>query len=90
MVRIRLKRTGRRHRPSYRLAAVDQRATRDGMVIEELGLYDPDNKNPDMQSRLKKERIEYWLGQGAQPTDTVRNLLKKSGIGVAATTGSGK
>jgi small subunit ribosomal protein S16 len=89
MVRIRLKRTGRRHRPSYRLAAVDQRATRDGMVIEELGLYDPDNKNPDMQSRLKKERIEYWLGQGAQPTDTVRNLLKKSGIGVAAT-GSGK
>ena len=80
MVRIRLKRTGRRHRPCYRLAAVDQRASRDGRVIEELGLYDPANKNPDLQTNLKRERIEHWLSQGAQASDTVAQLLKRAGI----------
>ena len=84
MVRIRLKRTGRRHRPSYRLAAVDQRASRDGRVIEELGGYDPDNKKPEARTTLKKDRIEYWLSKGAQPTDTVTNLLKEQGIGTTS------
>ncbi|MHC4442465.1 MAG: 30S ribosomal protein S16 [Planctomycetota bacterium] len=84
MVRIRLKRTGRRHRPSFRVTAVDVRASRDGRVLEELGYYDPANKNPDLQLNLKRERIEYWLSVGAQPSETVRDLLKK--VNVSATT----
>ena len=80
MVRIRLKRTGRRHRPCYRVAAVDQRASRDGRVLEQLGLYDPANQNPDLQCRLEADRIRYWLSVGAQPSDTVRDLLAKNGI----------
>ena len=84
MVRIRLKRTGRSQRPSYRLTVVDGRASRDGKVLEELGYYDPANKNSDMQLNLKKERIEYWLGAGAQPSDTVRDLLKKVGVSAKA------
>ena len=83
MVRIRLKRMGHRHRPSYRLAAVDGRATRDGRVLEELGFYDPAHQNPNLQCDLKKERIEYWLSVGAQPSDTARDLLKKNGIAVS-------
>ena len=84
MVRIRLKRTGRCHRPAYRVTAVDGRASRDGKVLEELGYYDPANKNSDLQLNLKKERIEHWLSVGAQPSDTVRDLLKK--VGVSAVT----
>jgi len=80
MVRIRLKRMGRRHRACYRVTAVDQRSTRDGRAIEELGYYDPTNKNPELQVKLNKERIEYWLSQGAQASDTVANLLKRFGI----------
>ncbi len=83
-VRIRLKKTGRRHRPSYRVTAVDSRRARDSKVIEELGLYDPCNKDKDKQVSLKRERIEYWLSVGAQPSDTVRGLLKKHGVGVTA------
>jgi len=77
MVRLRLKRMGRRHKPSYRVAAVDCRATRDGRVLEELGYYDPGNKNADLRYRLDIDRIEYWLSVGAQPSDTVRDLIKK-------------
>jgi small subunit ribosomal protein S16 len=72
-----MKRMGRRHRPSYRVAAVDIRSTRDGAVIEELGFYDPANQNPEQQYRLKHERINYWLSVGAQPSETVRSLLKR-------------
>lgn len=79
-VRIRLKRVGRRHRPSYRLAAVGSRRPRDSKVLEELGFYDPTNANEERQVVLKRERIEYWLSVGAQPSDTVRSLLKKQGI----------
>ena len=79
-VRIRLKRVGRRHRPSYRLAAVDGRRPRDSKVIEELGHYDPLNSQEDRQVTIKRERIEYWLSVGAKPSDTVRQLLKKQGI----------
>ena len=80
-VKLRLKRFGRRHRSFYRLSAMDSRTPRDGRVIEELGWYDPESKNPDKQLSLKRERIEYWLGVGAQPTDTVAELLKRHGIG---------
>jgi len=79
-VRIRLKRFGRRHRSFYRLSAVDSREPRDGKVIEELGWYDPEAKDPEKQASLKGERIGYWLGQGAQPSDTVADLLKRHGI----------
>ena len=82
MVRIRLKRMGRRHRPSYRLTAVDGRSARDGRVLEELGFYDPAHRNPDLQCNLKTERIEHWLKVGAQPSETARDLLKRAGIAV--------
>ncbi|MCH7808475.1 MAG: 30S ribosomal protein S16 [Planctomycetes bacterium] len=80
MVRIRLKRVGRRHRPAYRLAAVDSRRPRDSRVIEELGSYDPINAVEEKQVVLKRERIEYWLSVGAQPSDTVRQILQKHGV----------
>jgi small subunit ribosomal protein S16 len=85
MVRLRLKRTGRRHRPAYRIIAVDQRASRDGRAIEELGLYDPANENPDLRVSLNSERIAYWLSVGAQPSETVRSLIQKAEIQPAAT-----
>ena len=88
-VRIRLKRVGRRHRPSYRLAAVDRRRARDSNVIEELGIYDPINPNQHKQVVLEHERIKYWLRVGAQPRDTFRRILQKQGVlpdaGAAAT-----
>ncbi len=83
-VRIRLKRIGRRHRPAYRLAAVDSRRQRDSRVLEELGLYDPLNAKEDQQVVLRRERIEYWLSVGAQPSDTVRRMLGKQGIAVGS------
>ena len=82
MVRLRLKRTGRRHQATYRVAAIDRRASRDGRVLEELGWYAPADKNPDLRSNLKKERIEYWLSEGAQASATVKQLLQRNGITV--------
>ena len=81
-VRLRLKRLGRRHRPFYRVTAVDRRKARDGRVIEELGHYDPNNADQSKQVALKADRIAYWLSVGAQPSDTVRGLIKRQGIGV--------
>lgn len=83
-VRLRLKRMGRRHRPFYRLTAVDRRSSRDGRAIEELGWYDPMNADESRQVELNAERIQYWLGVGAQPSETVASLLKKQGISRAA------
>ena len=79
MVRIRLKRLGRRHRPFYRVTAVDRKKPRDGRVLEELGLYDPMNSDPDKQVSLKSDRIAYWISVGAQPSNTVRGLIKRIG-----------
>ena len=79
-VKLRLKRTGRRHLPCYRLNAIDSRAPRDGRAIEELGLYDPLQKDPEKQINFKRERIEYWLSVGAVPSETVANLLETAGI----------
>lgn len=78
-VRIRLKRMGRTHRPFYRVCAMDQRAPRDGRVIEELGHYDPMVKETDARAVLNAERVDYWLGVGAQPSENVRVLIKKYG-----------
>ena len=78
-VRIRLKKMGRAHRPFFRICAVDQRSPRDGRVIEELGLYDPMCPETDARALLKGDRIDYWVGVGAQPSDKVKVLIKKYG-----------
>ncbi len=80
-VRIRLKKMGRRHRPFFRVCAMDGRAPRDGKVIEELGHYDPMVSETDARAILKGERIDYWLSVGAQPTPKVGVLIKKYGTG---------
>lgn len=80
-VKLRLKKMGRKHRSFYRLSVMDGRSPRDGRVIEELGWYDPAAKEADKQISLKRERVEHWLKQGAQPTETVADLLKRQGIG---------
>lgn len=80
MVRIRMSRMGRVHRPFYRISAIDQRTKRDGRVIEPLGWYDPIAKDPAKQIKLDVERIKRWLSVGAQPSDTVRDLLAKHNI----------
>ncbi len=79
-VRLRLKRMGRRHRSFYRLAAMDSRSPRDGRILEELGTYDPENKEAAQQVKLNDERIRDWLRRGALPTVTVATLLRKQGI----------
>lgn len=79
-VKIRLKRFGRRHRPFYRINAMDVRSARDSKAIEELGFYDPLETTQGKELRVKEDRVRYWLGVGAQPSDTVRSLLKKVGI----------
>jgi small subunit ribosomal protein S16 len=79
-VKLRLKRLGRRHRSFFRLTAIEGRNPRDGRVLEELGFYDPQNKEQAQQVKLDAERIKYWLSVGAVPSDTVRSLLKKNGI----------
>ena len=79
-VRLRLKRMGRRHRPFYRVAAMDARCKRDGRVIEELGYYDPINKDSEKQLSLKQDRIEYWLSVGALPSETVHGILRRNGM----------
>lgn len=78
-VRIRMKKLGRRHRPFYRICAVDVRKPRDGEVIEELGTYDPMVRDTDARVTFNQERISYWLNVGAQPSDKVGVLIKKYG-----------
>lgn len=74
MVRIRLARHGAKKRPFYRIVVADQESRRDGRFIEIVGTYDPLKEPADVT--LKNERVEYWLGQGAKPTDTVKSILK--------------
>ncbi len=78
-VRIRMKKFGRRHRPFYRVCAVDSRRPRDGRVLEELGTYDPMVPDTDARAVLNGERIKYWLSVGAQPSEKVGVLIKKYG-----------
>ena len=80
MVRIRLKRMGRRNRAFFRICSFDAREERDGRSIEQLGTYDPMEKDESKKVVLKRERIEYWLSVGAQPTETVASILKKNNI----------
>lgn len=83
MVKIRLARAGERNRPYYRVIAIDSRKKRDGAYIELLGQYDPTpakSKSSLPPFNLKKDRIMYWLKNGAQPCDTVLNYLKSIGM----------
>ena len=77
-VKIRLQRVGTKKKPFYRVVAMDSRNKRDGRVIEFIGRYQPIVK--DKQFAVDEEKVLKWLGQGAQPTDTVQQLLKKEGI----------
>jgi small subunit ribosomal protein S16 len=76
-----MKMMGRKHRPYFRICAIDSRNPRDGRVLEELGTYDPMVSETDARALLKNERIAYWLGVGAQPSQKVKTLLKKYGDG---------
>jgi small subunit ribosomal protein S16 len=71
---------GKRHQPFYRINAVESRTPRDGRIIEKLGQYHPIVKDPAKQVVLNRERIEYWLGKGAIPSDTVSQILLRHGI----------
>jgi small subunit ribosomal protein S16 len=75
-VSIRLRREGAKNRPYYKVVVADSRSPRDGKFIELIGTYDP--KKSDHNSTLKLDRIDHWISQGAQPSDTVRSLIKKN------------
>ncbi len=77
-VKIRLARHGAKKRPFYRIVAADGQCPRDGKFLENLGTYNP-LINPAEVS-MKLDRVQYWISQGATPTDTVKSLLKKQGI----------
>jgi small subunit ribosomal protein S16 len=78
-VRIRMKKMGRSHQPFFRICATDKRAPRDGRVLEELGTYDPRVPDTDARAVLKADRVDYWLGVGAEPSEKVAVLIKKYG-----------
>ncbi len=78
MVKIRLKRMGAKKAPFYRIIVADSRSPRDGRFIEELGVYNP-LTNP-AEIKVDAERVQQWVKNGAQPTETVRGLLKKAGV----------
>ena len=75
-VAIRLRREGAKNRPYYKVVVTDKRSPRDGKFIEMIGTYDP--KKTGHNSTLKLDRAEYWISKGAQPSDTVRSLIKKN------------
>jgi small subunit ribosomal protein S16 len=75
-VSIRLRREGAKNRPYYKVVVADSRSPRDGKFIEMIGTYDP--KKPGDNSSVNLERAEYWISNGAQPSDTVRSLIKKN------------
>ena len=76
MVKIRLRRMGAKKAPFYRVVVADSRSPRDGRFIEEIGTYDPLTNPATVE--IDMERANYWIANGAQPTDTVRGLLKKA------------
>lgn len=84
MVRIRLRRVGRKNAPLYRIVVADSQSPRDGRFIEVIGQYSPREAAPDGGRRgrlsVRAERAHYWLDVGAQPSDTVRSLLRRAGV----------
>src|ERR1700733_8608929 len=79
MVKLRLARQGRKKLPIYKIVATDSRSRRDGRFLENLGQYRPSNE-PGQKVLINEDRVLYWLGVGAQPSDTVRSLLSGEGI----------
>ena len=77
MVKIRLKRMGMKKKPFYRIVVADERTTRDGRPLEEIGYYNPVSEPVEL--KVDVEKAQGWMRKGAQPTDTVRGLLKKAG-----------
>jgi len=77
-VRIRLRRTGRKKAPMFRIVVTDSRSPRDGRFIEIVGQYAP--RQGENALNLRSERVNYWLDHGALPSDTVRSLLRRAGI----------
>jgi len=76
-VRIRMKRLGRKHRSYFRIVAIDSKQPRDGRIIEELGSYDPMVRDTDARVKLNPDRIKYWMGVGALPSENVAIFIKK-------------
>ena len=76
MLRIRLARTGAKKKSSYRIVVIDRERARDGRFVEILGHYNP-RRHP-AELLIKRDRVDYWLGRGAQPSETVRSFLKKA------------
>jgi len=82
-VKLRLRRMGAKKRPSYRIVAADSRSPRDGAFIESVGFYDPITDPATINVNL--DRARHWIDNGAQPTDTVRSILKRAGVYAEAT-----
>jgi small subunit ribosomal protein S16 len=78
MVTIRLARGGSKKRPFYHLTIADQRNPRDGRFIERVGFFNPIARGQEAETQINLSRVDYWLGQGAQPSDTVAKLIKRS------------
>ena len=78
MLRIRLRRVGKKGHPSYRIVVADSRAPRDGAYVEWIGQYDPMTDPPSVT--LKEDRAIAWLNQGAQPSDAVKRILERDGV----------
>ena len=79
-VTLRMSRFGNRNRPFYRVNAIDKRRQRDGRVIEQIGFYNPLEKDEAKQLELQLDRVAYWLSVGAQPSDTVAALIRRKGL----------
>ena len=77
-VKMRLRRMGAKKSPFYRIVVADSRYPRDGRFIEEIGYYNPSNEKPEI--KIDVEKAKQWIANGAQPTDTVKSLLKKNGV----------
>lgn len=77
-VKLRFMRVGKKNRPYYRLCAMDSRSPRDGAYLESIGFYDPLITDDQKKIRINKERAEYWLSVGAQPSETVASFLRKA------------
>ena len=77
---IRMKRSGRKKRPFYRITVTDSRSPRDGRSIESLGLYDPIATDPEARVRLDVERAKHWVGVGAKPSETVHSIFKRLAV----------
>ncbi len=79
-VKLRMTRMGRRHRPYFRINAIESRNPRDGRILEKLGHLDPIEKDPSKQLVIDMERVKYWLDKGAIPSETVAQIIIKQGV----------